>query len=93
MTDSHKKTNFQLSSIRILTVARPSWFCRSELIIRDKQMFCVRLRIFLGEFDQNLIIIIIIIIYFFFFTIFLNFFPIEPLFSAKKMAQFKTKYR
>ena len=29
ISDSHKY-NFQLSSIRILAVVRPSWFCRFE---------------------------------------------------------------
>ena len=74
ISDSHKY-NFQLSSIRIVDVVWPSWFCRSERafsghvrahflefalqskrykseqnsIIREKQMFVVRLRTFFGN--------------------------------------------
>ena len=105
---SHKY-NFQLSSIRILAVVRPSWFCRSERAFSGYsrahfEQFALQRKRYKSK--QKLIIrdkqmfVVRSISFFgnlieicFFFYNFFNFFPIELLFKCQKMAEFKGKYR
>ena len=101
ISDSHKY-NFQLSSIHILVLVRPSWFCCSERAFSDQLRphlleFALQSKRYKSEqngiiWDKQIFVVRIgnLIVIWFFYKI--HFSPIELLFKCQEMAEFKQKY-